>query len=315
MHKPAMKIVHVAVAVIENAAGEILIAKRPDHVHMGGYWEFPGGKVEAGEALLQALQREILEELSLTVLSAEPLLKIPFQYPDKHVLLDVWRVTDFSGNAQGCEGQQILWVKRNALSTFSFPPANRHILTALSLGERMLITGSFATEEECLARTSNAILQYGVSAVQMRAHHLSEREFCSLAEKMQILCGQLAVKLLLNMPPEQWGNSGDGLHLTSHQLRLLQTRPIAEDVLLGASCHNREELELAQRMGVDYVLLSPVLPTTSHPQHVPLGWEVFAELAGQNSVPVFALGGVRQQDLSVARKNGAAGIAGISVWW
>ena len=92
-----MKSVHVAVAVIKNDNGDVLIAKRPDHLHMGGFWEFPGGKVEAGETVLQALQREIREEVALDIHAAQPLLRIPFQYPDKHVLLDVWCVTGFAG--------------------------------------------------------------------------------------------------------------------------------------------------------------------------------------------------------------------------
>ena len=84
-----MKTVHVAVAVIENSAGDFLIAQRANHQHMGGYWEFPGGKVESGESIFAALQREIREEVALEIKSATPMLKIPFSYPDKKVLLDV----------------------------------------------------------------------------------------------------------------------------------------------------------------------------------------------------------------------------------
>ena len=148
----AKKTVHVAVAVIENASGEILISKRLDHLHMGGFWEFPGGKVEAGETVLQALQREILEEVALDIHAAQPLLQIPFQYPEKRVLLDVWHVKNFSGIAQSCEGQKVLWIPRNELRNYEFPPANRAILTALKLPDQLLITGYFSNTDQRLSQ-------------------------------------------------------------------------------------------------------------------------------------------------------------------
>lgn len=129
-----MKVVHVAVAVItvEDKAGKkILIAKRPDHVHKGGLWEFPGGKVEDAETVLEALTREIKEELDISVLNAAPLLKVQHDYSEKSVLLDVWEVTLFSGSAVGNEGQPVVWVSVDQLNGYQFPEANRPILDVL----------------------------------------------------------------------------------------------------------------------------------------------------------------------------------------
>mgnify|MGYP006380829093 CR=1 FL=1 len=125
--KTNIKIVHVAVGVIRRGE-EIFISKRPDALHQGGKWEFPGGKVETGETVLQALNRKLQEEVGLTVLAATPLLQLEYAYPEKTVLLDVWCVDEFSGVAAGREGQQVAWVHYQQLSNYQFPDANQPIL-------------------------------------------------------------------------------------------------------------------------------------------------------------------------------------------
>ncbi len=126
-----IKRVHVAVAVIVGSDGHILIAKRPEHVHQGGLWEFPGGKVEAGESLEVALKRELQEELGIKLQACEPFLEIHHDYPDKQVFLDVWSVTAFSGDVYGREQQPILWVAPERLSDYDFPEANQPIVASL----------------------------------------------------------------------------------------------------------------------------------------------------------------------------------------
>lgn len=127
----APHIVHVAVGIITDAAGAVLISRRPDHVHQGGLWEFPGGKVEADETVETALRRELYEELGVTIQAAEPLLQIHHAYPDKTVLLDVWRVTAYSGEPQGREGQPLVWASPEALQDFAFPAADAPIIRRL----------------------------------------------------------------------------------------------------------------------------------------------------------------------------------------
>ncbi|SDZ92526.1 8-oxo-dGTPase [Microbulbifer marinus] len=125
------KVVHVAVGVVLRADGRILIARRPDHLHMGGRWEFPGGKVEAGETVQQALARELHEEVAIDVKSLRPLTEIRHEYPEKTVLLDTWWVTEFEGEAHGREGQETAWVAVSELTDYQFPDANLVIIEAI----------------------------------------------------------------------------------------------------------------------------------------------------------------------------------------
>ncbi|WP_250458538.1 8-oxo-dGTP diphosphatase MutT [Microbulbifer litoralis] len=125
------KVIHVAVGVVVREDGRILIARRPDHLHMGGRWEFPGGKVEEGETVQQALARELREEVALEVRQLQPLTEIRHDYPEKTVLLDTWWVTEFEGEAEGSEGQQVIWVAVDELENRRFPDANGPILEAI----------------------------------------------------------------------------------------------------------------------------------------------------------------------------------------
>ena len=126
-----MSKVHVAVGLIFNSTDKVLIAKRPDSAHQGGLWEFPGGKVEACETVKDALARELLEELGISIQSAKAVMQISHQYNDKHVLLDVWSVDDFKGEASGVEGQPVKWVLPSELSHYQFPKANEKIVSWL----------------------------------------------------------------------------------------------------------------------------------------------------------------------------------------
>jgi len=127
----ARRRVHVAVGVISDGGGGILVSRRAEHAHQGGLWEFPGGKVEMGETVQQALHRELLEELAIEVQECEPLLTIAHDYADKSVLLDVWWVGAFGGEPHGREGQPLRWVVGAELRSLDFPKANEAIIAAV----------------------------------------------------------------------------------------------------------------------------------------------------------------------------------------
>ena len=138
-----MKInIDVAVAVIFNSQQEVLIALRQAHQHLGGLWEFPGGKVEAGEASSEALKREVKEELGLVIVNALALIKVSHDYIDKSVLLDVWYVTEYTGEAYGVEGQTLRWCAIGDLEAVDFPIANKTIINAIkALPSKRVIKG------------------------------------------------------------------------------------------------------------------------------------------------------------------------------
>lgn len=315
------KLVHVAVGVVLDTCGNILIAKRPDAAHQGGLWEFPGGKVDSGENIHQALVRELKEELAINVTASEPLIQIRHHYADKAVLLDVQKVTGFDGEPIGNEGQPVRWVTRDELSFYEFPAANRPIITAIRLPQHYVITGEFSSLADFSARLERA-LQQDVRIIQLRVAEISVAGHADILQTAFALCATYNAKLIVNTSAAEFAliratlpQYCAGLHLNSHQLFAYGSRPVAPDVLLGASCHNLEEIDQAQKIGVDYLLLSPVLKTDSHPESVSLGWENFANLVEQVNIPVYALGGMQLSDLSVALNAGAQGIAGISCWW
>jgi len=312
------KYLHVAVGVIENGRGEILIAKRPDSVHQGGLWEFPGGKVEVGETIQSALSRELKEELAIQVERSQPLIQIRHDYSDKSVLLDVRRVTRFSGVALGNEGQPIAWVKPEHLSQYQFPSANKPIITAISLPSVCAITGDYSSYHDFAEKFSSLIKQ-DLKMIQLRINHFSYQEhvdFLNVANK----CCADKIQLQLNTSVDEFmkisqPNQKIGLHLNSYQLMQQSARPIHQDLLLGASCHSLEELKQAEKIRADYVFLSPVQPTQSHPEKIALGWIKCEELIKSINIPIYLLGGMQIESLSQAIEVGAQGIAGIGSWW
>ncbi|WP_166364389.1 Nudix family hydrolase [Pseudomonas akapageensis] len=311
-----MKRVHVAAAVIRGQDGRILIARRADTQHQGGLWEFPGGKVEDGEAVELALARELNEELGIVVTSARPLIKVRHDYPDKQVLLDVWEVSSFTGEPHGAEGQPLAWVTARELPNYDFPEANKPIVAAASLPGEYLITPD-GLEIGPLLRGMQKAIAGGIKLIQLRAPNMYDPQYRDLAVDAVGLCAGKA-QLMLKGPLEWLGDfPAAGWHLTSTQLRKYASsgRPFPEERWLAASCHNAEELALAEQMGVDFVTLSPVQETQTHPEAQPLGWEQAGQLVDGFNKPVFLLGGVSAEDRQRAWGIGAQGVAGIRAFW
>lgn len=306
-----MRRIHVVAAVIRNAANEILIAERPKDKHQGGLWEFPGGKVEEGEAVEAALVRELEEELGIIATQFRPLIQIAHDYPDKQVLLDVWEVSAFHGEAHGRENQPVRWVAAEALPDYAFPAANVPIVSAARLPATYLITPDPSEEPDLLA-WSEQRLQRGVRLLCLRAKSLALEDYVVLAGQMLALCRHHGARLLLSGDPALLGLvAADGIHLPASLFPALSERPLPPEYWLAASVHDRAELEQAQRLGVDFVTLSPVQATVSHPGVPGMGWAVFAELVFKAVVPVYALGGLAPDDLPRAWAAGAQGVAGI----
>ncbi|MDR9435740.1 MAG: Nudix family hydrolase [Thiohalophilus sp.] len=308
------EVIHVAAGVIYNAVGEVLLARRADNRDQGGLWEFPGGKIEVDEAVEEALARELLEEVGITVSHSEPLIRIPHDYADRTVVLDVHVVRNFTGEAHGREGQPVRWVAPEQLNDYAMPAANRPIVNAVRLPAECLITPPVESEEQWLSVLKKS-LQQGVRLVQLRLKDLAADRVDALARKALALCHAHDCRVLLNADPEPFTYLPvDGFHLPASALSRYSTRPVAEDHWFSASIHNPAELRQATRLGVDLGFVAPVQATRTHPDAIPLGWAGFAELAGAAGFPVYALGGMQRRDIALARQYGGQGIAGIRLF-
>lgn len=311
-----MSEVHVAAAVIRDEQRRVLIARRADKQHQGGLWEFPGGKLEAGEDARTALIRELEEELAIRVTRARPLIQVRHAYPDKRVLLDVWEVSQFSGEPRGVAGQPLEWVAPKQLVDYAFPAANQAIVSAARLPERYLITPD-GLAPDALRDGIRLAVASGIQLVQLRAPKMFSVEYRDLALDVQGLCAGKA-QLMLKGPLEWLGDfPAAGWHLTSEQLRKYAAagRPFPKARWLAASCHNAEELALAAQMEVDFVTLSPVQRTQSHPETEALGWPAVSDLLCGFNRPAYLLGGLHAQDLPRAWQAGAQGVAAIRGFW
>ena len=320
------KFVHVAVGVIFDcspsslASANILIAKRADHQHQGGLWEFPGGKVETGERVQVALQRELEEELGLqsSIDDMRPLITIPFHYPDKSVLLDVWAVYNTTAFKEsiGKEGQPLVWVEQSELANYEFPAANKAIIDALLLPKKIAISQDNSCPDIILSQVANTLKNHGDVWIQLRAPSLDQLQYTQLAMKLYGICHEAGSKLIWNCPLDWYQVAfADGLHLSKSNFSAVSIssdeRPIPANQWLSMACHNLPELEVAQELA-DYVLVSPVHETQTHPQANALTWSGFKVIADQARIPCYALGGLQVSELESCIQLGGQGIAGIS---
>ena len=310
------EVVHVVAAALVDADGRVLLAQRADDVHQGGLWEFPGGKLEDGEPVAAGLARELHEELGIEIASSRPLIRISHHYPDRSVLLDVHKVEAWRGLAHGREGQPIEWVSVGSLQTYPMPAADVPIVRALQLPSTYLITPPQLDDAQAFMRALTASLDKGERLVQLRVFDIPRDELIRLGHEVCDLCHARGARVMVNGDLDIMQTiTADGLHLNSRQLHEYTERPIDEKLLLAASCHSAADLEQAGRVGADFALLSPVLPTRSHPDADPLGWERFAAMADEAPLPVYALGGMHPRLLTTAWEHGAQGVAGIRGLW
>lgn len=311
----APPIVHVVAGVLTDARGRILLARRTAGRDLAGAWEFPGGKVEPGETVFQALDRELHEELGIRILGIEPLIRVPQAYKHKRIVLDVQRVSRFSGKPRGLEKQALAWSPPGKLATYPMPPADRPVVAALNDPTQYLITPpTLGDPAAFLARIERALVA-GARRLQFRVSGLEDREKLALAAEVKRLCDQFGAGMLINEDAPLAERLGCGLHLKSDQLMALTERPLPVDFPVAASCHDAAELAQAQALGLDFVVLGPVAATPSHPGQPGLGWERFAALREGVSLPIYALGGMGVGEVGTARRNGGQGVAGIRGFW
>ena len=311
-----IKVVEVAAAVILRADGqEFLLACRPEGKVYAGYWEFPGGKVEAGESYAAALARELEEELGIVIDRAWPWLTRRFVYPHAHVRLKFFRVPAWHGEVAPLEHSGFSWVPLGGAPTVDpVLPANGPILDALALPAQYAITCAEENGVDAELNRLESALRCGLRLVQVRDKALPA------AERERLAAGTVArvrahpgARVLINDDAALAARVGaDGVHYSANALLALAARP--DMSLVAASCHSDAELAHAARLGLDFAVFGPVQATRTHPEATPLGWDAFAQRIDDLPLPVFALGGLTPEDLDTARTHGAHGIALMRGW-
>ena len=314
MPTDARRRIEVAAAVLVDAAGRFLLAQRPAGKAFAGYWEFPGGKVEPGESAADAMRRELHEELGIEVDAVCPWLTRDFEYPHAAVRLRFFRIYRWRGEPHGREGQSFAWQTSQALNVAPLLPANGPILRALELPDVYGITQAEALGVDVFKRKLAVALARGLKLIQVREKNMPPAALRRFAAEVVELAHAHGARVLINGDAQLAHECGaDGVHLTAAQLRTLSQRPAGEWV--AASCHSRAEIEAATRLGVDFAVAGPVAPTPTHPDAVVLGWRGFMRCVEDAALPVYALGGMRWQDLGVARQSGAQGVAMLRGAW
>ncbi len=309
----------VAVAIIKNTAGQVLLSQRSSHKPEGDKWEFPGGKVEAGETVEQALQRELLEELGIQPTHINFFMRVPFSYQQLSVELFIYEVHAYEGLAVSNEGQPLAWVAPGQLANLSIPAANQAILNGLRLPNLVLVTPEpdpkQAPEHSFLPRLEQ-LLKAGVPMVQFRVKGLDLKQKMALARVSRELCREYGSFYLHNGSlQEALKLDADGVHLDSHRLKnsgCLRKNP---KLLYSSVCHSIDELQLAKQRKIDFIFISPVCATASHPGSVPLGWDKTKELLDLAPMPAYLLGGMNADDFKRAFDLGAQGLAATSILW
>lgn len=303
------KVIDVAAAVILRPDGSCLLARRPAGKVYAGYWEFPGGKVEAGEPVADALARELQEELGIDVERSDPWITRVFTYPHGTVRLHFRRVRGWRGEPHPREEQSIAWQRPDAPMLAPMLPANAPVLASLRLPVEYAITDAARYGVGRMLELLEKRMAAGLRLLQVREPGLEAAARYEFTKAVLALARRHGCRVLVKAPFE----GADGLHLTAAALMALTERPAAG--LVAASCHDRREIERAGELGLDLAVLGPVLRTGSHPDRRPLGWERFAELVEGTPLPVYAIGGLSSSDLGAAMAAGAHGIAMISGAW
>jgi len=312
--KPVM---HVMAAVMIDARGRVLLAQRPPGKHLAGMWEFPGGKLEPGETPMAALARELHEEIGVTLLHAEPLIRVPCHYPDRELVLDTWQTAHWEGEPQSLEGQALRWLPPEQVDPTMLARGDRAILQALRLPSRYAITPAEVPPEqggawfEYLARA----IERHAQLVQLHLPSWPRERVRELAAALLPQARRHGSPLLLTDDIEGARMLGIGAHLSGRVLAALSERPLPLSQLVGASCHDATDLARAEQCAVDFATLGPVAADSGHPQIPPLGWADFQALAEAAALPVYALGGLRPSDVAQARANSGQGVAGAREFW
>lgn len=296
MSKPQLD---VAIAILLHQ-DKVLVGWREAKQHQGNKHEFPGGKVEACETPEQACRREIFEEVGIGLHEWNKFDFIQHEYEDVIVRLHLFHAVVPTALLNEIQ-QPWAWYTRSQLLELNFPQANRSMIQRLYWAEQIKIGEILPMLENF---NPELLYYWRVEATDENAQALNQLPTVLLQQMI------INVELWHKLTPEVQLHIS-AIHLKQNQLMQCQ----AEDLTLGrryiAACHDVVSAQHAQKIGCDAILLSPVLPTATHPNDAALGWDKFEQIAQSLDIPVFALGGMQKELFAIAKQHGAYGIAGI----
>jgi len=298
-----------------DALGRVLLAERPAGKHLAGYWEFPGGKVEPGELPLEGLARELQEELGIELVSAEPLIRIPWRYDNRQLLLDAWRIDRWKGELQSLEGQALQWCVPAEVDPQLMTPADRPILQALRLPAVYVVTPARAKPDDLpkwYERIDRAIRESGTRLLQLNLPLWATKSVRALAKQLLPVANEHGCQILLSGDLEGALEIGAGVHLTIEQLNQAPARPLSWQQLIGVSCADASQLQAASWRGADFAMILPMAAA----DHVSPDWDAFHVLVEAASLPIYAqVGSYDLASVALAKRHGAQGIAPSGAVW
>jgi len=308
----------VVAAVLEDNVGRVMLAQRPPGKQDAGCWEFPGGKVEPGESAFDALRRELHEELGIEVTAASRFMCVRRRRAFGELALEAWRVSAWQGVPEAHEHSALVWQLPQEARSLSLCDADVPICRVAGLPSSYAITPDpGATIPARFLERIEAGLDRGIRLLQWRAPTLDVGRYRDVASELRTMTARFGARLLLNTSPALAMELGaDGVHLNASRVMAMSaTQAWPKELLVAASVHGSPELAQAAAIGVDFVVVSPIRRTGSHPQAEPIGWSGLRQLIEHSDVPAYALGGLGPDDVSEARAHGALGVAGISAFW
>ena len=296
MFKP---IIDVAIAILLHQ-NNVLVGWREAKQHQGNKHEFPGGKVEEGETPLAACRREIYEEVGIGLHEWHAFDVIVHEYEDVIVKLHLFHAVVPTALLNEIQ-QPWSWYSREELLNLNFPKANLAIIQRLYWPHQIKISAQL---DDLAQLKQDQLLYWRVEGTQQQLTELAERS----VEHLSRLIVNVDIFEQLNSIQQQ---AISAIHLKQPQLMALKPGDLQIGKRYIAACHDLASMQQAQNIGCDAILLSPVLPTATHPEAVALGWEQFKCWVSQVDIPVFALGGMQAGDLAIAKEQGGYGIAGM----
>lgn len=303
--------------VLVNDAGRVLIAQRRAGTAGAGKWEFPGGKCESRDGdVTAALARELDEELGIQLLRSRPLLRFHHDYSEQRVLLDIWRVLEWRGEAYGREGQKLVWAAPEKLLDYELLSANKPIVDAICLPDSYALTPDLDADAPAFMDQAERLAEGGQRLLRLRSWDLPDPDYEALASALIPRLRRHNAGLMIDRDEHMLDRlDAAGLHLPAHRLAALRKRGVPQTKWFAVSCHNRAGLLQAKLLGADFAVLSPVCQTHSHPEKSALGWPEFSAACEHIAMPVYAMGGLGPADAEKSWAYGAQGVAGISGFW